>query len=149
MTEYIRLHPDDIELLAQKIAEAMKPKRAAPKGPTETEITEATRWFDEWANTLGYAGRVKPGGFRQQIAILRIREGRTFEEWAQIVRWVKTDPHMRGQNDSNRAYDDFDTLAATSKKFEKYLKVSQRGLGRATNTSPNLFKGESGVGRRL
>lgn len=144
----VRLHPDDIAALATALAAALRPPTRKRAGTTPAEEAAATQWFRAWESAMGYEGRYALTGTRKAIALARIREGRTLAEWTQIVQWASTQPHLRGHNSSNRAYDDFDTLAASAAKFEKYLKASDRGT-RATNHTADLFANTSSTDRRL
>lgn len=144
-----RMHPDDIKALAAELKKKQPRNTAKTTTATPEQLAEAERWFAVWAQELGYVGRFAFGGERRDIALQRIREGRTLEQWTKIVRWVKNDDHMRGRN-GNRPYDDFENLAATGKKFEKYLNIALRAANRASTTDAGLFKGTStGEGRRL
>jgi hypothetical protein len=94
--------------------------------PTAEERTALEAIWQTWLRCMGYATmQGRPMGLsREKYALARLREGRTVEEFQQILEWVSTDPFLRGKNQQGRAYDDYDTLFGSSAKFEKYLKLA-------------------------
>jgi hypothetical protein len=73
---------------------------------------------------MGYT-RTTLGDGRIGYVVPLFRKGWTVEQLKAIALWASTNAFMRGQNDSNRAYDDWDTLYGSVRKCEKYWKLAQ------------------------
>lgn len=114
-------------------------KRPVP--PTKEEIAIVRELLAQWHRVMGYEpGRFDLAKFRVRHAVARLREKRPESEFVEIMEWCADTPHMMGQNQEGRAYNDFQNLFGSEEKFEKYLKIARTKRGRpASRTSESLL----------
>lgn len=76
--------------------------------------------FGFWQVELGHQDKRYTPGRKEKIKA-RLSDGFTVEQLKNVIRYVKTNSFLRGQNPRNKAYDDFENIFRKTERVEAYL----------------------------